>query len=202
MFRTTLISASLVLAGSTAFAGNLAEPVVMAPVPAPMAPMAPSANWTGFYAGGQYITGDVTISDDFDDFQVETDLDGFGIHAGYLYDLGSFVVGGELDYDMTEIDASNLDGNSDVDTDIMRVKAIAGYDLGNFLPYVTAGAAMIDIDDEADDTVGFYGIGGTYQFTDSFRVGGEFLRHDGDDFADSGNNLEADTFSLRASFSF
>ena len=189
MIRISLVTASLVLASSSAFAGNLSEPVVVAPPVVPMTVMAPSNDWSGFYLGGQYVTGD--LSDGF----TSGDLDGFGVHAGYLADLGSFVLGGELDYDMLDVDGLG-------DVDVLRLKAIAGYDMGSFMPYITAGAAKIDVESVGDDSATFYGLGGTYQFTDSFRIGGEYLKHESDDFAGSGFNLEADTFSLRASFSF
>jgi uncharacterized protein YaiE (UPF0345 family) len=59
MIRITLLSTSLVLMGTTTFAGNIAESVTVAPAAVPIvASMAPSQDWTGFYAGGQFITGD------------------------------------------------------------------------------------------------------------------------------------------------
>ncbi|PVA05931.1 outer membrane protein [Thalassorhabdomicrobium marinisediminis] len=191
MIRTTLLASGLALASTAAFAGNLSEPVVVAPV-APVAPVVvPTADWTGFYAGAQYVTGDA------DDGFGEVDLDGYGVHVGYLYDMGSFVLGGELDYDKIEFDVS-----PSVDADVLRAKAIAGYDLGSFMPYLTAGAAKIDIEGGPDDTATFYGLGGSFQATDMFRVGVEALRHQKDDFAGSTTDLEVDTISLRASFTF
>ncbi|WP_281982090.1 outer membrane protein [Thalassorhabdomicrobium marinisediminis] len=197
MIRTTLLASGLALASTAAFAGNLSAPVVVAPV-APVAPVVvPTADWTGFYAGAQYVTGDANLDDGFGDFDL--DLDGYGVHAGYLYDMGSFVLGGELDYDKLTVDVFG----TDADADVLRAKAIAGYDLGSFMPYLTAGVAKIDVEDGgAEDTAKFYGIGGAFQATDMFRVGVEALRHQQDDFDNSGFDVEIDTISLRASFTF
>ena len=207
MKRSILLSTALMVMGSASFAGNLAAPIV-APAPVvPVAPMTivPSNDWTGFYIGGQYNTGDVDLSgdlnqdgnDDAADALLDStdDIDGFGVHAGYLRDLGTFVVGGEFDYDMLEIDGGG-------DADVMRLKGIAGYDLGRFMPYLTAGAANIDVDGLDDDIVGFYGLGGKYAITDSLLVGAEYLVHNGDDFADTGINVDVDTLSLRMSYKF
>ncbi|MEL6958483.1 MAG: porin [Pseudomonadota bacterium] len=192
--RNTLLVSSIALLSATtgAIAGNMAEPIVTAP-PAPVviAPT-PSADWTGFYAGGQYTFGDAEATDDTD--TISADVDGFGIHAGYLYDTGSFVIGGEFDYDMLSSD--------DSDVDVMRLKGIAGYDMGEFMPYVTAGIGRAD--DETDDVdLTFFGIGGSYQVSDSFRIGAEYLMHDldTDDLAPV-TDFEVDSLSLRASFSF
>jgi hypothetical protein len=193
MIRTVFLSTSLVLLGTTTFAGNIDEAVMDAPAAAPMAePMAPSHDWTGFYAGGQLTTGDGDEQFDGVDFRA------FGVHAGYLNDFGSFVLGGEFDYDMGEL--SNDFG--EVDTDVARLKVIAGYDLGSFMPYLAAGIANVDIDGVNIDTVGFYGLGGTYAVNDKFRIGAEYLVHDTDDFDDTGFAIGLDTLSIRASYSF
>lgn len=193
MIRSTLLSTSLVLLGTTTFAGNIAEPVMVAPVAVPMAaPMAPNQDWTGFYAGGQLTSGDGDEGLDGVDFSA------FGVHAGYLNDFGSFVLGGEFDYDMGELEVLGVK----LDTDVARLKVIAGYDLGSFMPYIAAGIANVDVDVvNASDTVGFYGLGGTYAVNDQFRIGAEYLVHDTDDF-DGGGAIGLDTLSLRASYSF
>lgn len=189
MIRTSSLSLGLVLAGTTAFAGNLSEPVVVAPVVAPVI-VAPSLDWSGFYAGAQYTLGEVSAEG-----TPETlDVDGFGVHAGYLYDLGSFVLGGELDYEMLELSG----GGGSADVDATRLKAIAGYDLGSFMPYLTAGAIQLSGDGFEEDGT-FYGLGGKYQVTDNIRLGAEYLVHT---IEDAGADVDVDTFSLRASYNF
>lgn len=208
MKQTHAIASGLALAlgfaASPVLAGGL-DQAIIEPAPAPVmtAPpvVAPSGDWTGFYAGAQLGYG--TLEADPDVFAGE-DVNGAlaGIHLGYLYDLGNFVVGGEIDNDWTDIssDAPAID----VDM-ITRLKVRAGYDAGNLMPYLTAGGARVSysgaLDGESDG--GFFGGGVEYKVTDSIRVGGEVLQHrftDFDDIADQ--DLDATTVAARVSFQF
>ena len=198
--RLMMTSVAIALAAVPALAGGLTDPV-MAPAPAPVAvapvPVVTGNDWTGFYAGANLGFGQLEA----DGFADDTEDYTYGVHAGYLYDLGSFVVGGELEYDATEItDAAtgiNLDG-------VARAKVRAGYDAGAFLPYVTAGAAQAYTSGalEADDTGYFAGVGVDYQVSQSMRVGAEILRHQFDDFNGGGTDIEATTASVRVGFTF
>ncbi|SLN17263.1 outer membrane protein [Pseudooctadecabacter jejudonensis] len=192
-----LTSATALTAGATAAtAGNISEPVVeMAPAPVVVAPVPMGNDWTGFYAGASLGYAEASEDD-------ETVFDGdgatYGVHAGYDYDFGSFVLGGEL-----EISAFDVSDN-DIDVDsVARAKLRAGYDAGAFLPYLTVGAAQLNTGGalDGDDTGSFYGVGMDYMMSDSIRVGGEILQHDFDDFEDA-VNLDATTASLRVSFQF
>ncbi len=89
-----LIAAAVGSLAAPALAGGFDTPVMEPIASAPMAQpaMAPSTNWTGPYVGVQAGVGDTSFSfDGVDGF--ESDTQHFGLHAGYLYDLGSFVVG-------------------------------------------------------------------------------------------------------------
>ena len=190
--KTLMMSAAATaLMTTTAFAGGLAEP---APEPAPMAPviapMAPSVDWTGPYVGGSF--GTITVEPGFE--EDETDGTTFGLFGGYNYDLGSVVMGGELDYSRATLDVAG-----DPEADILRLKGKVGYDAGNFLPYFTAGVARLNSDDAGiEDENGYlYGIGADYMVTDSVTVGAELLQHDFDDL-----DTEARTLSLRAAYNF
>lgn len=201
MVKTGLILSitSLGLA-TTATAGGMAEPVV-SPTPAPVtvapAPISRGSEWTGFYAGGQIGYGQVktpAFSEDQDDLT-------YGLHAGYNYDLGNFVVGAEFDYDATQIS----DSGSGIDLDaVARLKLRAGYDAGPFLPYVTAGVAQAYTGGalDADDNGVLYGVGMDYQFAPNLRVGGELLKHEFDNYAGSGADIEATTLAARVSYNF
>jgi len=195
LFATTA-AAALTFSATGAMAGNLAEPITTpAPAPIPPAPVMMSGDWTGFYAGGSLGYADVTEEGGaFDD-----DGATYGVHAGYDYDLGNFVVGGELEISGFDV----ADGGIDVDN-VARAKLRAGYDAGAFLPYVAAGAAQLNTGGalEADDTGTFYGVGMDYRLSDSIRVGGEVLRHDFDEYDGSALNLDATTASVRMSFEF
>lgn len=190
----TLIAASAaaVLLGTTAYAGTLDEPVVEQPVFEPLA-VAPSGDWTGFYAGVQLGYGDIDGDADLDGD------DGFaGLHAGYDYDFGTFVLGGEIDYDATNIDLN--DGAAEVDS-VARLKLRAGYDLGNTLIYATAGLAEADTS-VGDETGEFVGIGVNYRVSDRYTVGAELLEHRFDDIGGTGADVDATTFTVRGSYRF
>ena len=200
---TSGLMTAVILGLTTApvLAGGLNEPVMSPPGAAPIIIAAPapvrSADWTGFYAGAQLGYGQLksdAIDEDPQDLL-------YGVHAGYLYDLGNIVVGAELDYDMTEIGfaAPAVDLDS-----VARFKLRAGYDAGAFQPYLTAGVAQASVSGALDGTTDgqFAGLGLDYQLSDSFRVGGEVLAHQFDNLVDSGVDVEATTLTLRASYNF
>ena len=177
-----------------AFAGSLQDATVEPPVIAPApAPVFAGGDWTGPYVGLSFGNTDVTTSA----AGAEGDNGTYGIHAGYDYDFGRFVVGGELEYDKTDID---LGGAATVDN-VARLKLRGGYDLGRTLVYATVGAARADTS-LGNDTGGFAGIGMAYQVTDQFTLGGEVLEHRFDDIGGSGIDADATTFNLRGSFRF
>lgn len=201
--RTSMLAAPLALAAGMATAGGLSEPVAApAPVPVPVAP-APvmrGTDWTGFYAGGQVGYGQLDSSSITDDDDPSGAI--YGVHAGYNYDFGSIVLGGEVDFDGTTIEADTPE--TEVES-IARAKVRLGYDAGLFMPYVTAGVARVqttdDLDGETDGS--FAGLGLSYLLSDSIIVGGEVLQHQFEDFADNdGVDVDATTLSLRASFRF
>ena len=199
--RTSMLAAPLALAAGMASAGGLSEPIAPpAPVAVAPAPLPVSTDWTGFYAGGQLGFGRLD-SDAIEDDDDPTGLL-YGVHAGYNYDFGNIVLGGELDFDLTNIEIDTP--ASEVDS-VARAKAKLGYDAGAFMPYLTAGVARVqttdDLDGETDGS--FAGLGLSYLVTDSLIVGGEVLRHQFEDFADiDGVDVDATTLTLRASFRF
>ncbi|WP_238366048.1 outer membrane protein [Mesobacterium pallidum] len=171
-------------------AGSLtppADPVVV--TPAAPAPVAVGGDWTGGYAGVQLGYGNYATDPG-------TDSDGFiyGAHAGYDYDFGQFILGGEVDIDAGDLQAAG----GDVDN-IARAKLRAGYDLGRTMVYATGGAARVT-GDFGDDTGWTAGLGMSYAVTDNFLVGAEALTTRFDDVG--GSDLNANTLGLRASFKF
>lgn len=197
MLRQISLTSALILGtSSAAIAGGINEPVIVAaPAPVMMAPVIISSDWTGFYAGGSLGLGSVGIGDADD-----IDTKNYGVHAGYLYDMGTIVLGGELEYS-----ALNFDGTGDdLDASVLRLKGRVGYDAGAFLPYLTAGGAQLTIEDgtDANDTGYYYGIGADYAFNDRIRVGGEILQHEFADFNAGGADIDAQTMSLRVAYSF
>jgi outer membrane immunogenic protein len=194
----TAVLMSTTMLGGAAFAGSLEDAVVEAPVytPAPE-PVALGGDWTGFYTGLQLGYADI----DGDDGALPDDENGdgmtYGLHAGYDYDFGQYVLGAELDYDKADF---ALDDGTEVDS-IARLKMKAGYDMGRTLVYLTAGAAQIDTA-AGDETGAFGGVGANYQVTDSFTVGSELLYHKFDDIGGTGVEADATTFNVRGSFRF
>jgi len=195
-FIRVSLAVSLVAATALpAFAGSInppaADPVAPAPpVPAPVASV--GGDWTGAYGGLQLGYGDVdgTGAADGDDAL-------FGVHAGYNYDFGTFVLGGEVDYDWADI---NLNGAATVDS-VARLKLRAGYDFGRTLAYFTAGVADVDTS-LGSETGEFYGIGAAYRINESYTVGAELLEHEFDDISGSGVDADATTFTVRGSIRF
>ncbi len=198
MKTTFKLASAAVLASSAfatgAFAGDLSEPMVEQPVmaaPAP-APMMGS-DWTGFYTGLQLGYADVDGPGNADG-----NNGSYGFHAGYDYDFGQFVLGGELDYDKTDVD---LTGGGNIDS-VARAKLKGGYDLGNTLVYATAGYARADTN-LGDEDGAFYGIGMNYKITDRYTVGAELLQHEFNDVGNvGGNDFDATTFNVRGSLRF
>ena len=190
------LTASLAsLTSLPAFAGALDAP---APDPVPPAAPAPVAiapqggDWTRGYAGVQLGYGDIdgTGDADGDDYL-------YGVHIGYDYDFGTFVLGGELDYDGSDID---LNGAATVDS-VARLKLRAGYDFGRTLGYVTAGVAEVDTS-LGSESGEFYGIGVAYQINERYTVGAELLEHNIDDISGTGVDADATTFTVRGSIRF
>lgn len=192
-----LTTASIIaLTAAPVMAGSMAEPIVESQPMVQTVPVMSSSDWTGGYVGGQLGYGNI-------DADVE-DGDGFlgGLHAGYQQDLGTWVVGGEVDYDWADIDLDNDAGSLE---NVGRVKARAGYDLGSTLVYGTVGAAYADAEvggTSFSDWGWLAGVGVDYRVTDAVSVGGELLYHKFDDFDDTGLDVDATTVAARVSYHF
>jgi len=195
MKRHAIPAAILALAAGPALAGS-PEPAPVAPiVAAPVPVAAPGHDWTGFHAGAQLGYGDIDAGESGDDVLG-------GVHAGYTYDFGDYVLGGEIDYNAADIDLSNGAGSFD---GLTRLKLKGGYDFGGTLLYGTLGAAYAEATlagNGASDTGYFAGIGVAHMLTDSISLGGEAIYHEFDDFDGTGTDIEATTLSAKVSFHF
>lgn len=152
-------------------------------------------DWSGFYAGAG-----------IGNLEVDTNVAGitendaaYGIHAGYRFDAGQWVVGGEFEHDWTDIEL--VPGAISADR-VMRLKATAGYDLGQMLVYVAAGTAKVNVDGLGDDWGSFYGLGAAYAVTPKANVSLELLEHNFSDIGDSGVDADAWSANIRASWRF
>lgn len=194
-----LLSASVaaLAIASAAQAGSLAPtPVEPQVAPVVVEPTETGTNWTGFYAGLQYGQGDLEAS--AGGASTTEDFSAYGAHAGYLYDMGSYVVGGELDYNSLE-----PDGAGD-NADLIRLRGRVGADLGRFMPYVTLGVANLSDNSGSDisETGYTYGIGADYAITERFSVGLEYSRNEFDDVDGTVVDVDGDAIQIRGSFRF
>lgn len=179
----------MILAGvfTSLMAGTgLAQQVSVAD-PAP-AFAAPGTDWTGPYAGIQLGLGDVSGAD--------SGSVG-GVHLGYVRDFGTLVLGGELDYDIADID---IGPGTSIDS-ITRFKLRAGYDFGRALGYVTAGVAEAD-SSFGDDTGPVYGIGFAYELDSGITLGAEVLRQEFDGLAGPATETDTTTITVRGGIRF
>ena len=163
-----------------------------------MALMATSSfagDWTGGYAGAGLGYGDVTVSGGIEDGTGGT----AGLHGGYDYDFGDWVVGGELEYDWMSIGLAG--GAVDLDN-VGRLKLKVGYDLDQWLFYGVAGLARAYTNNLGNDNGWLAGIGASYLITNDWAVSGEILYHDFSDFNGTGVDVDATTLNVRASYRF
>ena len=182
---------SVVIVGLMSGAAWAADPTVPPADPEIVAP-APGGGWTGAYAGLQVGQLDAEAPDGL------TGRDpAYGLHGGYRYDFGRFILGGELDYDFSD---TNLGAGIGIDS-VLRGKIQAGYDLGQAFAYVTGGIAGVDTS-LGRDTGKFYGLGVVYSVTDEFTLGGEILDHSFDNLGGTGVGADATTVTIRGSFNF
>ncbi len=198
--KTSITSMLLVTTlAAPAFAGGPVEPIPEPVVAAPVAaPVNTGGEWGGAYVGAQLGYADV------DSNGGGLDGDGVlgGVHAGYRYDFGTAVVGGELDYDTASIDLGGAAGELD---SVTRLKLMAGADLGRTLVYGTAGYAYAEASvggASLSDDGWFAGLGADYALTDQWRVGAELLTHKFDNFDGSGVDLDVNTVKAKVSFAF
>ena len=159
MWRSAMLGvASIALFASvSAQAADLPGAARTAP-PSMIAPT-PVYQWDGFYVGlnGGYGWGrsnhTSTISPGGSSGDFDTNGGLFGATVGYNYNAGSFVVGLEADLDVTWIDGSTTFTTGTIATltapgtatsqlrwlDTFRARV--GYAYGQWLPYITGGAA-------------------------------------------------------------
>jgi outer membrane immunogenic protein len=119
-----------------------------------------------------------------------------GFHAGYGVDLGRFVVGGEVDFDLGEISLGDVTLDS-----VARLKLRAGGSLGQSFIYGTAGLARADTS-VGVGSGGFAGVGAGWRLGARTTIGGEVLYQQFDDIDGSGVDIEGTTATARVTFSF
>ncbi len=190
-----LMMTPTVFLASAALGGGL---TVIEPTPSPIAPsQSINTDWGGLYVGGQFGLASI----DSDALREGSDGIGAGAHAGYLFDLGRIVLGAEIDFNLTDIES--------VDDDFAlssagSVKLRAGYDAGDFMPYIAAGSSQAKLSGaiEDTDTGTFAGVGVDFQINNGMRIGAEVVQYQFENFAETGNDFDATAAGARLSFRF
>lgn len=196
MKRTAILSITAALFAAPALAGDLGEATLeQAPTAVAAAPIAYGADWGGAYFGATVGYGDANGTGYAADVNGAT----YGAFAGYNYDIGTVVLGGELEFGGASITDANT---GDSFESMTRLKAKVGYDAGRFLPYVTAGANYLTKTDSTSDWGYVAGAGVDYALSDSIVLGGEVLYNRWNDFNNTGNMINATTAAARVSFKF
>jgi outer membrane immunogenic protein len=205
MTRFQIAAAVCVLAGP-ALAGNPlpppSDPVIQVLAPAPV--YTPAYDWTGGYAGAQLGWG--RLSSDSSDVDVSGDGALVGVHLGYRYDFGSFVLGAEYAHDWGDIDATVFDSPASLNA-VQRLMVTGGFDAGgSTLYYLGLGIAQADLTQagtgyDLDGEV--IALGVTHRLRPDLSIGVELLHHTFDgDAIDPGMSVDVDAIEARLSFQF
>jgi opacity protein-like surface antigen len=186
--------------------------------PAVVAPPASQSDWTGLYVGAQ--VGNLS----YESFATRAPIAGdrvfegeggfAGLHAGYMHDFGTVVLGGEAEVSFSDVDldfvAGAVPGASTFTVERSTLlKARIGIDAGRILPYAVAGYGWHDVNgsggaaDQAYRGAAF-GVGVSFLLSDTVMIGTEILYHDLDAYEADNTTLRAEitTVSLRASWRF
>ncbi|WP_235820184.1 outer membrane protein [Phaeovulum veldkampii] len=191
----------------------------------PIVQVAPSVDapqdWSGFYGGlslGRALSGDWNFFDydaggSFYPAPFGISSGGiYGVFAGYNFQSGNWVYGGELAYTKADLSLETYVGGTAEFTDFFDIKARLGYSFDRFMPYGTIGYMNGNLDNTGvfgfSDIEGqVYGVGVEYKISDRVFAGLEYLRRDIDGKGGTGPlpiNLESDidTLSLHVGMRF
>lgn len=116
--------------------GPVETPIVVVNPPAPV------SDWTGFYVGLQAGAGNSVFTHALIPIPVGLALNHSigGVHAGYLHDMGSFVLGGEISYNQVGLSGLGfLPGR----INHAQLDLVAGWDAGEVMPFLTLGAGSL-----------------------------------------------------------
>lgn len=152
----------LALIGVMTLTGAAAAADLSQPAPVPYYPKAPvyvpPFSWTGFYIG---LNGGGGFGSSSWDLTGSRNISGglVGGTVGYNYQAGAAVFGVEGDVDWADINGTSTNncpaGCKTSDSWLATVRGRLGYAAGNFMPFVTGGAAFGNIQ---ASTPGFGGI--------------------------------------------
>jgi outer membrane immunogenic protein len=172
-----------------ALAADLPRQAPVMPTKAPPF-MAPQFTWDGFYIGVNGGGGwGHARSDLTGGFGTSGGLAGGTV--GYNKQLGSWVLGVEGDIDWTDVGGNTANGcpagNCTIQGNWLSTeRGRVGYAFGNFMPYITGGLAVGDVQATAPGLAGqdqtqvgwTAGVGAEYALSQNWSVKAEYLRVD------------------------
>jgi outer membrane immunogenic protein len=202
MKRIATATALASLLAAPAFAGALIfepapEPEVVVAPPAPPPPALPT--WSGGYVGGTLGWAWGRLSQDDEDgvtFRQRDNGFNYGAQAGFDFDAGGFVVGGEAAYERPRVSFDEGDMNQ-----LVRLTARAGVPFGNTLAYVRGGGAWVDTD-FGNEWGWTAGAGVEQLITDNISAGLEYNFHRFTGFDVDDGRLNHQTVGARVNFRF
>ncbi|MGX9351672.1 outer membrane protein [Shimia sp. W99] len=159
-----------------------------------MATPALATDWTGFYGGAQLGFGESQSAGVRDDNAFG------GLQAGYNYDFGDWVAGGEIEYRRPD----NRLGFGTFDESV-ALKGRFGYDFDGTLFYGTAGVTRGSVSTGAGSMTddGFvYGFGVERMLSNDWSVGLEVLKAEYNSFGTTGRRLEDTSAALKFNYRF
>jgi opacity protein-like surface antigen len=166
---------------------NTAVGVLCVSAAAVVPQMSAAQDMSGFYAGA--MAGRDVDTGIFSKQDTE-----FGGFAGYNFDMGTAMIGGELTY--------NAASDSALDR-AMHLKARAGMAVAGGLLYGTAGIARAnDVAGGGDARGTVYGVGYDFAISENVILGAEYLRSQYSDVGVGNNDNKSSSLSLRAGFRF
>ncbi len=129
-----------------------------------------------YYTGETVIEyGEPIVTKIVSFFETVSEGERYGAFIGNRWDMGGYVVGAEL--------AGTSEG-------MYTLEGTAGYDMGDLLPYVSAGLAT-----DGDHSGWTAGVGADYRVTDSMSIGAKYSFTDVDAYT-------VEAVDLRVSFTF
>lgn len=163
------------------------------------------SGWTGFLTGdrlgGASRFGQVSAHSTVPAIGVQGHNALSGLQAGYQYDFGQLVLGGEIN---RQLDPASVARSSAAVEETRRLKARIGFDAGAWLPYAVIGYSWQDTSDPTssfNDEGASYGIGAAYQINNWIVLGTELMDHDLNSRSGTGLTDQLKT-TLRFSYDF
>lgn len=172
-------------------------------------PLAATADsdWLGFYGGLSYATvsGEINASSTVNVGVTLEDSSAPGLFAGYNWQQGNFVYGGELNY--TNVETNYTGFPTAVQDPVVELRARVGYALTeDLLAYGFFGVSRSGITEgsnQVDQNGTAYGIGADFMVTDDIFSGFEVSRRDvSGTFISSTLSTDIDIVALRVGYRF